>query len=366
MFTIFDSFLAVQVFTLLSIVLYSIVSNVEYAVDLVFYSVATFTCLLLWNSLFLSLKIRQVRKIKLTDADIRKNKLIMWLSFMTMFAYLILSGFPLLSAFPEEAKLQVSEYPILVRFYRLTGLIPLFVYILTGDDRLKTSLLYYCISMIIFGFLTAFKGYAVLYIIGLVCMYEQNFGVLKKITLAAILLICVFFFIGKAANIEIIDVAGYIINRFSYVQLLGTVELMSIHRDINYLPVISELALLPKKLFTSDSMSLQQILYQSYHSFDPNKLELANFYWAELYYFFGEVGIILFALILILFFLFLRNCKMTPFLLSCAVIMNISVMDGLLNGKLFFRIIDSGLFLVASSIIAIFTVRLISSVSGRG
>lgn len=366
MLTIFDSFLAIQVFSLLSIVLYSIASNEEYAIDLIFYSIGTFAYLLLWNSLFLSLKIRQVSRINLTDDDVKKHKLIMWLSFLTMFAYLILSGFPLLSAFPEEAKLKVSEYPILIRFYRITGLIPLFVYILTGDARLKTALLYYCIAMIFCGFLTAFKGYAILYVIGLVCMYWRNFGWFKMVALAGILLPSVFFFIGKAANIEIGGVAEYIVNRFSYVQLLGTVELMSRHGDINYLPVISELALLPKKLFTSDSMSLQQILYQSYHSFDPNKLELANFYLAELYLFYGIIGLMLFGLIFIIFFLLLRNCKMTPFLFSCAVIMNISVMDGLLNGKLFFRIIDSGLFLVASSLIIFVLMRLISSVSVRG
>jgi len=351
-FTIFDIILAVPIFSLVAILYYSIATSIDNSYEYILFSVLTIFYIFLWNLIVVKKYIKKYEKIPLTKNQIRFIYSIMIVAIATMIAYIVLAGFPLLSSSPESDKLKVSQYPILVRFYRTIGLIPLIVAILVKDDRIHTTIIHYSITMILLGFLTAFKGYPVPFILALIALIFIEKKISVKFLLTILLIAAAtIIFIMLASNVDFWNIGDFIIGRILTMQLLGTSELLSNYQSINYTPIVSEILLIPSKIFSENAMSLQQELYQLYHIYDYNKLELANFYLAEIYVYFGYKGIVSFLLISFLVLVLIRIWRYSVIAFACLVSFNISVIDGLINGKLIFRMVDFILFLMFSMLI---------------
>lgn len=268
------------------------------------------------------------------------------LSFISILTYLILAGVPLFSEDPASNKLQVSKYPILVRFYRITGLVPVIIGILSDNKQIKKILQLYCASMVILGFLTAFKGYAIPYLASYLILKYRGMNIRYAITIMTAVILSLYY-LSVAADVEVSVALAFLYERITDLQLLGTSVLIENYRSIEYYPIFSEIILPFQKLIYSDPMSLQQSLYQIYHVFDENKLELANFYLAEIFLYYGlfwSIVFVSFQLVIVAFVLpkFIR----TRLGLSIIITTNILVIDGLMNGKLIFRMIDAFAFVL--------------------
>ena len=298
-----------------------------------------------WNSFFF---LRKEKALKTQAFSYSDRRSVYFLSYICGFAslvYVFLAGVPLLSFDPASAKLQVSDYPILIRFYRTIGLVPVVLAFLGKDELIQAFVRKYCLFMVTIGFLTAFKGYAFVYIAGyLIC--SNRLFITKNFALLLLLIPVLIIFVAYLADIELLDTLPYVLDRLTTLQFLGTEVLRGAHENIDYLPIFGEIELMFNKVFSDEAMSLQQNLYQIYHTYDENQLELANFYPAEIFYFYGIFGLFVFQLFLTLLVVLLRLIKKTRFATVLLVIMHLAFIDGLVNGKLVFRLIDTGVMLL--------------------
>jgi hypothetical protein len=302
------------------------------------------TCNISWNSFFFQRKKAALKTQVFSESDRRAVYFLSYICGLATLYYLLLTGVPLLSSDPAAAKLQVSDHPVLIRFYRTIGLVPVVLAFLGKDEVILAFVRKYCLSMVAIGFLTAFKGYAVVYVAGYLICSDRLFTS-KNIAFLLLLIPLLITFVAYLADIQLLDTFPYLLERLTTLQFLGTEVLRGAHSNIEYLPIFGEIELMFLKVFSDEAMSLQQNLYQIYHTYDENKLELANFYPAEIFYFYGIFGLFVFQLFLTLLIVLLRIIK-TRFVTALLVIMHLASLDGLVNGKLVFRLIDSGVMLL--------------------
>ena len=105
---------------------------------------------------------------------------------------------------------------------------------------------------------------------------------------------------------------------------------------------------------STEILSLQQNLYQIYHVYDENKLELANFYNAELIFYYGFAWSLFFMLaLMIVIIVVVKRFVRSRFAFAAVVLLNMSIIDGLMNGKLVFRILDCSFFIIISYLIVV-------------
>ena len=159
-----------------SILIYSLSSYQLYRDQFLFFSIFSF--LIIYLTYLMAFQ-SNINFLRTSQKDDRNSYLIliMLLSSSTMILYQFLAGFPAFSLLNDEAKLQVSNYPILVRFYRILGLIPVIYFLVTRDEKLKNMVISYVWIMVVLGFLTAFRGYAIPYLISLMAIYyDRNFS----------------------------------------------------------------------------------------------------------------------------------------------------------------------------------------------
>ena len=313
--------------------------------DYVIFSGCVIAYIWTWNSFFFLRKEKALKTQAFSDSDRRAVYFLSYICGLASLYYVFLAGMPLLSSDPAAAKLQVSDYPVLIRFYRTIGLVPVVLAFLGKDEVILAFVRKYCLSMAAIGFLTAFKGYAFVYIAGYLICSDRLFTS-KNFALLLLLIPLLIIFVAYLADIKLLDTLPYVLERLTTLQFLGTEVLRGAHGNIDYLPIFGEIELMFLKVFSDEAMSLQQNLYQIYHTFDENKLELANFYPAEIFYFYGIFGLFVFQLFLTLLIVLLRIIKKTLFVTVLLVIMHLAVIDGLVNGKLIFRLIDSGVMLL--------------------
>lgn len=279
--------------------------------------------------------------------------LLCFVSIASTILYLILAGVPLLSTNPALSKLQVSQYPFLVRFYRITGLLPIFMIMASNDIKYKEIIKKYSLIMVFLGFLTAFKGYAVPYIASYLLLRFSGINIyfIFKIILATMIAML---YLSIAGGVDFVEVLEFLLERITELQILGTNVLADNYLNIIYYPIISEFTLPIMKIVSPEILSLQQNLYQIYHVYDENKLELANFYNAELIFYYGFAWSLFFMLaLMIVIIVVVKRFVRSRFAFAAVVLLNMSIIDGLMNGKLVFRILDCSFFIFISYLIVI-------------
>lgn len=328
-----------------SILIYSLLSYQLYRDQFLFFSIFSFLVIYLTYLMAFQSNINFLETSQKND----KNSyliLIMLLSSSTMILYQFLAGFPAFSLINDEAKLQVSNYPILVRFYRILGLIPVIYFLVTRDEKLKNIVISYVWIMVILGFLTAFRGYAIPYLISLMAIYydknfKSSFLIYGFIFIAAFIMFLSFI----EGGMDIFSVLELIFIRVTEVQLIGTTQLIESSNNIDYLPILDEFNTLFSKLFSNGGLSLQQYLYQIVHDGDKNFLEVANFFIAEIIIFYGNLGFVIFLFFFFSFIYIFSNFKFTALSISFCFVVFLGMVDGLINGKMIFRVTEYIFFL---------------------
>jgi len=251
--------------------------------------------------------------------------------------YLIISGFPMLSEEPHVAKLQVSQYPILIHLFR-NGSIFIALWLIIARVRVGAINNYLYLCMII-SILTAFKGYVVPYILLYIYVNQKsNFTFGKVALLFLVIVITIEILFGKYGGLSI-DGFTYIFNRLTEGQIAGSIVLMDNYQYIDYVPLVDDIFVLLGKFFDSEVLSLQQELYQIYHS-DVRLLELSNLWFLELYLFLGGLALlVVFLIVPPLYYLYKALFKST--LSRVFIIYSILPMaDGVMNGKIFYKFMD--------------------------
>jgi hypothetical protein len=278
---------------------------------------------------------------------------------------IILLGVPLFSEDVNVSKMQIANYPILVRFFRI-GIPYSLIYLsllannsLYPKKRLKKI---YFVSFLISP-LFGFKGY-----IGFVFfpfLFYLSLGKKRLIRFfipILILLLVSLITISFIEGIPLTDAINYLIARLTEVNLLGNILALENPNEIEGIyPVYSEIIALLERIGGSKEINLMQSkLFEFYMNGNPYNMHVSVSAIIEFYSSMGTFGIGLFGIIYAITMAILYNLinySRNLTFKSMALVFLIVFYDGILNGLLVFKFLD----LIGSTIIMFLSFKLISS-----